>query len=338
MILLLVSLLAGLQACEETSSWYRMEKRLYHGIPVRVSFAPKNDELASAVWKHLHSIDDVFNIYLTDSELGQINRAKKRKHIAVSPELARAISLSKKAHEQTAGAFDPTVGSLIRLWRNAARQGKPPQSRELNRALASCGLEKVVFEGNRITIENPDLQIDLGGMVKGMALDEAVRMIRAGGARAALVQIGGETAAYGVSEEDRPHVIGVQHPLQLEQIWTTVSAPDPLKGLSISTSGNYRNPVVIGGKNFYHIVDPRTGQPVNTHILSVSVAFTECGKNWLADALSTAFAVLGPEKAMPIAADSGGQVLFLIEEDGKIVERKSPGWDKLSPAVTRRNR
>jgi len=338
LILLLVSLLASLQACEKKSTWYRAEERLYHGIPVMVSFAPRNNELASAVWGYLRSIDDVFNIYRADSELGRINRMKERNHIGVSSGLARAIRLSQKAHEQTAGAFDPTVGRVIHLWRNAAGRGEPPPPQELERALASRGLEKVILKGNRLTIENPDLQLDLGGMVKGMATDEAVRMLRAGGARAALVQVGGETAAFGISEKGRPHVIGVQHPLQLERIWTTVSTPDPLQGLSISTSGNYRNPVVIGGRKFYHIVDPRTGQPVNDRVLSVSVVFPECGKNWLADALSTAFAVLGPDQALPIAAKLGGQAMFLIEVDKKIVEKKSPEWDKLYPAVTRRSR
>jgi thiamine biosynthesis lipoprotein len=337
-ILLLVLLLTGLQACDEKPNWHRTEKRLYHGIPVRVSFFPQNEGLASAVWSYLRSIDDVFNIYRADSELGRINRTKERNHISVSTELAQAIRLSKKIREQTAGAFDPTVGNLVQLWRKAARRGKPPQPQELDQALSSCGLEKVSLEENQLTIGNPDLQLDLGGMVKGMAVDEAVRMLKDGGARAALVQVGGETAAFGLSEKGRPHVIGVQHPRQLERIWTTVSNPDPLEGISISTSGNYRNPVVIDGKEFYHIVDPRTGQPVSVRVLSVSVVFPECGKNWLADALSTAFAVMGPDQAMPIAANLGGQTLFLLEVDGKIVERKSPGWDKLSPAVTRRSR
>jgi thiamine biosynthesis lipoprotein len=338
LLLLLVSLLTGLQACEDKSSWYRADELLYHGIPVRVSFSPRNDELASEVWKYLRGIDDVFNIYRADSELGRINRTKERNHIAVSTQLARAIRLSKEVHGQTAGAFDPTVGRLVQLWKDAARRGEPPQTRELERALSSRGMEKVILEGNRLAFESPDIQLDLGGMVKGMAVDEAVRMLKAGGARAALVQVGGETAAFGITEKGRPHVIGLQHPRRLKRIWTSVSNPDPLKGLSISTSGNYRNPVVIGGKKYYHIVDPRTGQPVSDRVLSISVVFPDCGKNWLADALSTAFAVLGPDRAMPIAAKLGGQALFLLEVNGKIVERKSPGWDKLSPAVTRKRR
>jgi thiamine biosynthesis lipoprotein len=101
---------------------------------------------------------------------------------------------------------------------------------------------------------------------------------------------------------------------------------DPGKGLSASTSGNYEQPIMIAGKEFYHIMDPRTGYPAKTDILSVSIAFPETGKNWLADSLSTTGVILGPEKTFAIIRPLGGEALFLIRENGQIKEVKSSGW------------
>jgi thiamine biosynthesis lipoprotein len=92
--------------------------------------------------------------------------------------------------------------------------------------------------------------------------------------------------------------VGVRHPVEPSRIWTAIA--DPGAGLSVSTSGNYAQPIKVGGRTYYHILDPRSGRPVSIHTLSVSVAFPETGKSWLADVLSTAGAALGPEKALPL--------------------------------------
>ena len=330
-VVLGVALGAGLPACEEGTGWYRAEEKLYQGIPVRVGFEPKDDALASKVWAYLRGVDDVFNIYRDTSELGRINRMEERAGVAISEDLARALRLSRLVHRKTAGAFDPTVGRLVRLWKKAAREDEIPAQEKIEKALASCGLDKVTLRGDRLSVACPGLRFDFGGLVKGLAVDRAVDMLRAGGARAALVQIGGETAAFGLSPQQRPHVIGIQHPERLDRIRARISAPDPEAGVSVSTSGNYRNPVVIGGKAFYHIVDPRTGRPADTRVLSVSVAFPQTGKNGLADGLTTACAVLGPKRCLPVVTSLGGQVLFLLESDGGITEQRSPGWDRFSP-------
>lgn len=330
-VVMAVALLAGLSACEEGSGWYRGKEKLYHGIPVRVGFAPEDDKLAAAVWEYLREVDDVFNVYRTDSQVGRINRMEKRDGVVIPEDLARALRLARLVHEKTAGAFDPTVGPLVSLWRKAAREGGLPTTEQVEQALAVCGLDKVSLRGDRLQVESPGLRFDFGGLVKGMAVDRVVGMLRAGGARAALVQIGGETAAFGLSARQQPHVIGIQHPKRLDRIWTRITAPDPEAGISVSTSGNYRNPVVIEGKDLYHIIDPRTGRPADTRVLSVSVVFPRAGKNGLADGLSTACAVMGPAHCLPVVDALGGRVLFLLESDTGITERQGAGWDRLAP-------
>ncbi len=318
-------------------SWYSETRELYFGIPVSVRFTPADEELAARVWRKLERVDDVFNIYRSDSEVSRVHGARESKGLEVSADLARALELSRRVHGETEGAFDVTVGGLVALWKEAAKTGRMPSADGIAEVRALAGMIKhYKISGSSLIVDSlffvtPGATFDFGGIVKGMAVDWAIAMLREAGCTAALVQVGGETGAYGVSLRGKPHVIGVQNPLNpfdATDIWAAVQ--DPGTGISAATSGNYQQPIVIGGKVFYHIIDPRTGRPVDTHTLSVTVVFPETGKNGLADGLSTAGAVLGAEEAIPIIRKLGGEALFLVRtDDSEVREVKSGGWDAL---------
>ena len=347
-VLLLVVLAAGCspkRTAKGPEAWYSETRELYYRIPVTVKFTPADEKLAGRVWRKLERVDDVFNSYRPDSEVSRVNDGAATVGSDVSPDLSRALSLSRKVSDETQGAFDVTVGPLVRLWKDAAKAGRPPTPEEIASARALAGMryqqsatswDTVGFRGlkpvreksetHRLAVHVAGVSFDFGGIIKGIAVDDAIATLREAGCTAALVQIGGETGAYGVSVRGKPHVIGVQDPTDLSKVWTAVQ--DPGAGISAATSGNYQQPIVIGGKVFYHIIDPRTGRPVDTHTLSVTVVFPETGKNGLADGLSTAGAVLGAEEAIPIIRRLGGEALFLIRTDGgDIREIKSEGWD-----------
>ncbi len=307
--------------------WYSESRELYFGIPVSVRFAPADPELAREVWAYLVGVDDVFNDFRDDSEIGRLNAKDVRQGVRVSDDLADALRLSKKLHELTGGAFDVSVGPLRRLWREAERKGAEPSPAEITRARASCGLDKVKLNGNALSLDAPGMALDFGGIVKGMAVDRAISMLKAGDARAALVQVGGETACFGISRRGMPHVVGVRDPVTIGRLRCALK--DPGAGLSVATSGNYFNPIELGGRKLYHIFDPRTGRPVSTSVLSVTVAFPVTGKNGLADGLSTAGAVLGPDALFPIVERLGGEAMSLSDDANAGRERATRGWHTL---------
>lgn len=308
-------------------TWYTKSRTLYYGIPVQVRFSPKDPELAKRIWRYLESVDTVFNDYRDDSEVGRLNAAGKAGEYALSPDLAAGFALALSLYKETDGAFDVSVGPLRRLWRQAAKKGQAPDAEAIQAALGRCGLNHVRLEKQKLIVDCDGMQFDFGGVVKGMAVDRVMAMIHRSGARAALVQVGGETAAFGLSPRNKPYVIGIQHPLDLSALWTAIR--DPGTGLGCATSGNYRNPIQIGAQTYYHIFDPRTGRPIDTHVLSVTICFSQTGKNGLADGLSTAGAVLGADRILSIVRHLGGEVLFLQKKGQRIVERQSPGWQKL---------
>jgi thiamine biosynthesis lipoprotein len=319
--LLLILVTAG---CRDSGRWYQEVRDLYYGIPVQVRYYPENERLSKQVWTYLESIDDVFNDYKAGSEISAINRRNDAGDVTLSPMLAEAFGKSQQAWQFSEGVFDITCAPIRNLWKQAAKQGTLPSDAEVAAVRERCGLNRVELDGNRLTISKAGLQFDFGGIVKGMIADRVIEMLKEGGAQSALVQIGGETAAFGLSQKKRPFRIAIQHPEVRDGVWSVIQ--DPGAGLSASTSGNYENPILINGQEFYHIMDPRTGYPAKTQIVSVSIAFPQTGKNWLADALSTTGVLLGPEKTFAIVKGLGGEAMFLVKQNGEIREIDSAGW------------
>lgn len=312
---------------QQTEPWSERAGPLYYNISASIKFSPADRTLADAVWRYLEDADNVFNDFRENSEIGRLNRMTDRRDVLLSDDLARAFRLALVEHPLTDGAFDVSLGPLRDLWRKAARDGVMPTDAAVQDTLSACGMKGVRLDGRSLSVDNPATRFDFGGL-KGVIVDRAMEMLRAHGVRAALVQIGGETAAFGLSAKGKTHLVGIQHPLDLQKLYTSVR--DPGTGLSLSTSGNYRQPLMIGNKAYYHIFDPRTGRPVDTHVLSVTVAFLTPDKTGMADALCKAGAVLGADAALPLIEKQGGEALFLLStESGGIREQATKGWRQL---------
>ena len=324
--LLAIGIYVAVGAAKNSGQWYQESRELYYGIPVEFRFYPANEQLSKKVWSYLESIDNVFNDYKADSEVSAINRRKEPGEVALSPMLADAFGKAIQAYKFSDGVFDITCAPIRNLWRQAAKQETLPSDAEVAAVREQCGLNRVEVSGNQLKLSKGGFQFDFGGIVKGMCADHAIELLKAGGAEYALVQVGGETAAFGLSPKKRPFRIGIQHPEARDGMWSVIQ--DPGTGISASTSGNYENPILVNGQEFYHIMDPRTGYPAKTQVISVSIAFPQTGKNWLADAFSTTGVILGPEKTFEILKPFGGEALFLVKQNGEIREIESPGWGK----------
>jgi thiamine biosynthesis lipoprotein len=324
--LLVIGIYVAVGSAKNSEQWYQESRELYYGIPVQVRFYPPNEQLSKQVWSYLESIDPVFNDYKSESEISAINRRKEAGEVTLSPMLADAFGKAIQAFKLSEGVFDITCAPIRNLWRQASKQGTLPSDAEVAAVREQCGLNRVELSGNQLKLSKAGFQFDFGGIVKGMCADHVVELLKAGGVERALVQIGGETAAFGLSPKKRPFRIGIQHPEARGETWSVIQ--DPGTGISASTSGNYENPILVNGQEFYHIMDPRTGYPAKTQVLSVSIAFPQTGKNWVADAFSTTGVLLGPEKTFEIIKPFGGEALFLLKKDGMILEVESPGWKR----------
>jgi FAD:protein FMN transferase len=257
------------------------------------------------VLKEVNRLDYLMSNYKEDSELSKLNKSAASEPVYCDNELAYIIEQSLRYSDITDGAFDITIGPLMKKWGFFRGQGKIPGKEELETALESVSYKNIIIEEEikkslfrdpsivkTISFKNPDTQIDLGGIGKGYAVDAATKVLKANGIRSALINFAGNIYAYGTTPGRKSWVIGLQHPRKSEGILGSFE----IKDKAVSTSGDYEKFFIIDGKRYSHIIDPRTGNPVKD-IVSVTIVADNATR---ADALSTGVFVLGLDKGMEL--------------------------------------
>jgi thiamine biosynthesis lipoprotein len=231
-------------------------------------------------------------VYREDSELSRLNRTAYEQPVPVERQLFQLLLKAKELSRETHGAFDPTTGPLIALWRRSRQEGRVPSEAEIDEALTHTGLKHVQFDEtqNTIRFDDPLAEFNLGGIGKGYALDRAGRLLSDSGVDDWLLNGGfSSLLARGEHQGQGGWPVGIRNPLLPHETIGTIL----LKDRALSTSGSGVQSFRHAGKKYGHILDPRTGRPVEG-LLSVTVLAPTAA---LADALSTAFFVLGLEKA-----------------------------------------
>jgi len=247
---------------------------------------------ASAALEQVHALEQQMTVYRDDSELSEINRRAFDGPVTVERRLFDLLSLAKRLAEATDGAFDPTSGPLIALWRDCRQNGRIPTADELAAVKQRMGIEKVRFDADSKTIRSlhNGVELDLGGIGKGHALDRIAEDMQERGFQDFLLHGGHSSViARGHHYPCEGWPVGIRHPLFPKENWATVL----LKESALSSSGSGVQSFRHAGKRYGHILDPRTGLPAEG-MLSVTVLAPTAAE---ADALSTAFFVMGLEKA-----------------------------------------
>jgi thiamine biosynthesis lipoprotein len=227
-------------------------------------------------------LEAMLSTYKPDSEISRLNRGES---VKLPPEFIEVVKAALGYSRQTDGAFDVTVQPLIALWKKCAQQNRLPTDAERSEALEGVGYRHVKLEGDKLSIDEPGVQLDFGGIAQGYFADEAVALLREAGARRCLVEVSGDIMSWQARDE-RPFTVGIKDPQHPEELLAVVS----MDSGGVTTSGDYERFYEIQGKRYCHIFDPRTGQPISG-MASVTL-FAPTGI--AADALATAVFVMGP--------------------------------------------
>jgi thiamine biosynthesis lipoprotein len=237
-------------------------------------------------------IDRLMSHYKADSPLSRLNREAARGPVAVEPELFDFIAEAMRYNRESAGAFDITVGPLMKAWGFFRGEGRLPSSAELAVARSHVGDGHLVLNPAERTIafDETGVELDLGGIAKGYAVDRVVGLLRQRHVAAALVSAGGSTIyGLGAPPGRRGWDVTIQDPVDSRKTALTVT----LKDRALSVSGSSEKSFESGGVRYSHIMDPRTGWPVQG-VLSVAVLTTA---GTAGDALDNALFVMGPERS-----------------------------------------
>lgn len=267
---------------------------------------------AEAALEEVERIEHLLSHYLPESEVSYINAHAAREPVRMHPEVFELIARAVRMSEETGGAFDITVMPLVRCWGFFTGIGQVPDSQTLAEALARVGFShlRVCEEDLSIAFDLPGVEVQMGAIGKGYAVDRAVEVLRAAGVRSAMVR-GGQSSvrAFGALPDAGGWQINLPHPLEPERSLARLI----LRDRALSTSSSVEQYFERNGRRYGHILDPRSGQPVLNELVAVSVLAEEAT---VADALSTAFFVLGEAGIREyVRKHPGVQVAILRGED-----------------------
>jgi len=263
-----------------------------------------NKEAGKIVFDEFKRVEGLISRYKDDSELSKLNKTGK---IVASDEFFYIIKRSKDFSEASAGAFDITVGPLMDLWGFTDKNYRLPNKQQLKKIRPLIGTNKIILDEalKTIKLEAADMKIDLGAVGKGYAIDRAIEKLRTLGINSCLINAGGQVYCLG-KKFAKPWKVAVKQPRS-----NGLAQEMQLVDTGASTSGDYQQFFVSSGKRFSHIMDPRTLEPANSGLISVTVI----GKEGLTcDVLSTGILVLGKDKGQILADKFPDYKVILIEE------------------------
>lgn len=266
---------------------------VHMGVPMRIVLYAESEgaarEAARAAYARVAELDEMMSDYRPGSAVRRLS-GRPRDWQPVSPDLARVLSRAQDVSRWSGGAFDVTVGPLVRLWRESRRSGRSPEAGALSRARSRTGWRMLEVDTARsaVWLWADSMQLDLGGIAKGYTLGEALKVLRGRGLGAALVEAGGDL----VVGDAPPGAAGWSVALPAGADSSAREAAGSLANVAVATSGGTEQYVEIAGVRYSHVVDPRTGLGVvGPHLVTVIAR-----DGALADALATALSVLGPER------------------------------------------
>ena len=259
-----------------------------------------------AAFAEFTRLEGIFSTWREDSELSRLNRSRPGEWIPLSTELGELLDRSLELAEASGGAFDPTVLPLVRAWGLRGGDAAVPVASTLDSVRGHVGYHLVEIEDGRARFARAGVEIDLGAIAKGYALDRARDVMVAAGATGGVLDLGGILLVFGPQAADSVAVVAPDDP-------SREVARVEVRDASVATSGQYERFVMIDGQRYGHILDPRSGRPVSRRG-SVTVVASSA---WLADALATAVFVLGVDEGRQLVNGYPGvRCVFVREGDG----------------------
>ena len=255
-----------------------------------------SESLQEGIEEELRRFDASLNPF---NEASIISRVNRNEEVKVDSFFKTVFNRAQEISEETNGAFDGTIAPLANAWGFGFKKGAWPDSLMIDSLLELTNYRRISLVNDRIVKEDPRIMVTYSAIAKGYAVDIIARYLDRKGVKNYMVDIGGENVLKGNNPQGNPWRIGISKPVedilaQNKELLIRLQFTDR----GVATSGNYRNFYYKDGKKYAHTIDPRTGYPVEHNLLSATVVAKDC---MTADALATAFMVMGLEKAEEFA-------------------------------------
>lgn len=270
------------------------------------AYGSRGGKLLEDAAQLIFELDSELDSTAPDSELSRLNSSGGG---AISENMRIITEVSADVYKKTDGCFDITVAPLVKAWGFDKKEYRVPSADELSAALDKTGFDKISFEGGTISLNGTEL--DLGGIAKGYAAAKTAELLKDGGVSSAIMSLGGNVCAVGSKPDGSPWRVDIADPADTDAAVGTLNITD----LSVVTSGIYQRNFSDASGFYHHILDPKTGKNPENDLASVSVIGAD---PTLCDALSTAFFVMGEEKAADYISEYGEAEAVFVYKDGSI--------------------
>ncbi len=294
----------------------------YHIKMVLNSPDVKLDDLHKAVEETLADIDVKLSNYREDSEISKLNREKTTQWLPVSKEIAELLAVAKVVSANSNGCLDLTIKPLFDLWGFSKHEMKVPEQDDIDKALTHVGMDKIELDQgqSRLLKKDPEVGIDLSSIAQGYSVGAVANLLEAKGIQNYMVEIGGEMKVKGRKANGDEWRIAIEKPTPFSREVQKIIAINQVNGEAVTTSGTYRNFFEENGKVYSHIINPKTGKPVDHNLLSVTVLHDD--PTW-ADAWDTALLCMGEDEGYQAAEFNHLRVLFIYHDGKELKERIS---------------
>ncbi|QEK01854.1 FAD:protein FMN transferase [Treponema phagedenis] len=279
--------------------------RIYTKLPKKEA-----EKTLDSIFTRLQKLEEILSANAENSELMLVNTHAGIKPITVSHELISLLQTAVFFAEKTNGAFDPAIGAIVKLWNIGFDTANVPADDEIKNRLSLANYKNIEFNKNTVFLKESGMMLDLGAIAKGFAADEIIKILKQRDINTAIIDLGGNIFALGEKSKGEPWKVGLRNP-HLHNEFPVVSAE--VRDTSVVTSGSYERFFEKNGVRYHHIIDPKTGYPVKTNLVSVSI-FAKNSTD--ADALSTACFVLGYKKSIELLKDFPEvEAVFIFDDD-----------------------
>lgn len=288
------------------------------GTTYHISFWSPEQIDKTAIQKEVEAefnrLDMQLSNYRKDSVIEQLNTTVSSEPLAVSEEIVALIEQARVVSLTSAGCYDLTIKPLFDLWGFNGDKLSPPDATSLQAALKQVGFNQLkVIDAHHIQKLTPQLRIDLSSIAQGYSVTRMTGLLEQHGIKNYLVEIGGELQTRGQKPDATPWRVALEKPLSSERTMQKIVTIKRTEPLAVMTSGTYRHYFDVDGKRYSHILDAKTGSPVDHNTVSVTVLHDNPTQ---ADAWSTALLCLGKTRGLDIANKAGIAALF-IEQQGE---------------------
>lgn len=276
---------------------------------------PEGIDLKKKIEKRLREFDLSLSTYVPQSIISRINRNDQT--VKTDTDFEDMFKEAMEVSGQTNGAFDITVGPLVKAWGFGFGKSKPQRIPDVSKILPYIGYKKIRIENHKLIKDDPRILVDANALAQGQSSDIIAKLLEENGCKNYMIEIGGEIVCKGVNQKGKKWQIGIDKPTDdstntINEIQTVIS----VSNCGLTTSGNYRKFYYLNGKKYAHEIDPRTGFPVVRNLLSATVIASTCIQ---ADAYATAFMIMGVDSSLQVCKRIPNMDCYLIYigKDGK---------------------